>query len=272
MPGIVAERVAFSAVLFFAMVVVLSLSKWQSNSVLWIVFLLLPIYTVINVNRCQDWQSELTLLRNDLKKQPESLHLQYITGKACLNELMNSKGKHPEKNTLIDEAIDAYERVLAQNPNKEAESNNALGNIYYSFLGKPKEAYLYFQSAIEIEPNASYLINYVQLCFSLSKMKEAENALSLLLKMQPENERHHAQLCEVYMLTQQAEQLAQLSEVALKKGFVNRAQFLIYKAISFEMKGQISEAISNYELAISLQPNNNMLQNKLKQLMVSSSY
>lgn len=187
MPGIVAERFVYGASLgFFIMIVALLFDTLKIDvtkdaqikipqPLKYISIVIVLVYGVYIFDRNKDWHDHITTYTTDVEKAPNSAKIHALIGGYCMQELEIFRIK-PEKNKLTQKQIDDYIRLSKIHFNSALEilpdyiaCLNNLGTLYYSYIGKPDSAAIYFKIVTEKEPK------HLQAHFNLGSYYEVEN-------------------------------------------------------------------------------------------------
>lgn len=191
--GIIAERFAFNSVLGIGLIIAAVISanpltgnQWnytqKGKSYLKIALCaILILFTFLNISRTGDWKNELSLIRTDVAKAPQSVKLQMLHGELAQKNIALTQNQQI-KNSLINEAKTAYQQVIKLYP-KHAATYNNLG-VIYSLSGNYTKAIPLIVKAIELGDDKAE--NYFNLgaCYEISgNMKKAkENYRAALSK------------------------------------------------------------------------------------------
>ena len=123
------------------------------------------------------------------------VHLHSETIASVLSEYR--KGVSYQKEGRWQDAIEAYQRVLSQEP-ASAEVYNNLG-VCYEKLGELKIAAQSYEKAISIEPRLASSYNNLGIVFYLLKdYEKARNAYRRALQLDPDNSQSQVNLALVY--------------------------------------------------------------------------
>ncbi len=148
-PGIMAERLAFLAVLGFSvMVIALANSYLRQQQVQLGLILLSVLYIFVNINRTPEWKSLTSLLEADTQKGVTSVKLfnalaenyHALAGKETNNEQLRAN--------YLKKAEEGYLEVIKIYPEHGGAYNN-LGTLYAS-AGKLSEAKTCLQKALNL--------------------------------------------------------------------------------------------------------------------------
>lgn len=175
--GIIAERFAFNSVLGIGLIFIaivlnnpLTGERWKDSlkyrRYLKITLLaILIVFTFINISRTGDWKDEITLVRADVKKAPNSVKLQMLNGEYAQKNIALAQNQQ-QKNALISEATSAYQMVISIYP-KHAATYNNLG-VINSLTGNYAKAIPMITKAIELGDDKAE--NYFNLgaCYEIS--------------------------------------------------------------------------------------------------------
>lgn len=148
-PGIMAERLAFLAVLGFSvMVIALANSYLRQQQVQLGLIVLSVVYILVNINRTPEWKSLTSLLEADTQKGVTSVKLfnalaenyHTLAGKETNNEQLRAN--------YLKKAEEGYLKVIKIYPEHGGVYNN-LGTLYAS-IGKFSEAETCLVKAIQL--------------------------------------------------------------------------------------------------------------------------
>lgn len=267
-PGFVADRLAFMAVLFISILFVKVLStRLKPNGVIAIACTLFVPLVWFNTAKTTQWATSLSLLENDSKNFPNSIHLHYLLGKEYVR-LLYERSKTGETNTeMAEKARSEFEIVLNSYDEKKAEANNALGTIHTSFLGLPKQGHNYLIKASELVPqNEIYWYNRAKSAVQLGLLSDGIKSYQELNTLRPSNFSYHAELSDLLLKTNQPEKAYLLNKEALRRFPKKEENIEILLGIASAMQSNLEAAISHFERAHFLNPENEALAEKLSQL------
>lgn len=267
-PGIVADRLAFMAVLFFSILLVKVLSTWfQQKSLVLIISILLVPLVWFNTLRARHWETSLSLLETDSKNFPSSIHLHYLLGKEYVRLLYEGSKTGGIDARIAEKAKLEFKIVLDRYSEKEAEANNALGTIHTSFLGLSKEGHNFFVKASELLPqNEVYWYNRAKSAVQIGLLRDGIKSYQELNTLRPSNFSYHTELSDLLLKTNQPQQAYLLNKEAFRKFPGKEENIEIFLGIASAMQNNLEEAISHFERAYSLNPENEALAEKLIQL------
>jgi tetratricopeptide (TPR) repeat protein len=180
-PGLMGVRLSYIAILGLILFIfgflnvenkkINQLNK-NLNIVLIIIFVSMSGFTI---DRNSDWKSNITLLKQDAEKFPESAQLNNMLGTNYLKEAGKSNGKAYTDNLKL--AIIYLEKATAIYPNF-FNANYDLGRTSM-LLNDYKKAQISFEKAIEIRPE--FVEAYFQLGLCFEKMNQTEMAVKTYL-------------------------------------------------------------------------------------------
>jgi len=162
--GIVAERLTFTASIGFIATLTFLLFQFKKISS----YLLIGIsfvFSIITINRNQEWKSVESLLRADMPYIENSAKANASFATFLLNKTNTKAQNNFQINiTTIDSIIFHYKKAIEIYPNYYAAMNN-LGLVYFSYKKNDTLANYWLNKALAINPS------YSEAAYNLSKVK-----------------------------------------------------------------------------------------------------
>lgn len=270
-PGIVAERLAFLSVLFFSVLLVGLLAiKFSTSGIIAICGVFIMFFTYQNIQRTQHWKSQVSLLEEDSHRHPNSIHLHYLLGKEYMTILYDQAKAGNVDSKLARSAKMEFETVQNSYSEKRAEISNALGTVHASFLSDAKTAHQNFKVATEFDPsNEAYWYNRAKTAVQLGLLNDGLKSYQELNTLQPSNFSYHAELSDLLLKENRPNDAYLLNKEALTK-FLNREENIrIFLGVSSAMMNNHEEAIWHFETALSFNPDNKALAEKINELRLT---
>jgi len=253
--GIVAERLAYTASLGFiiAGVCFITIIKKHHTLVFTLIALIFGIYSI---KRNSEWKNTETLLRADMPKLNESAKANANFATMLMNKVNTQiqAGNKINLNT-IDTIIKHYQRAIVIYPNYYAAMNN-LGLIYFTYIHNDSLAIYWFEKAISIKSNYSEaLYNLARVKIKHKKNNEALRLLNKALINDSNNIYIMNDLANLYFSLNLKDSAYALNNL-IKIKDANSDIPYINEGNYFLLSGDTVQAVSQWEIAISKNPNN----------------
>ena len=188
----------------------------------------------------------------------------------------------------IDDAIKVYQDILKIDPN-DINTHNALANLYLE-QNNNTQAIMQYENIMQLQPqNAKLQEKIARMYLKNNQMNKAIDALQKTLQITPDNIALHRELSQLHLEQNQHEQAItqlksalqnapndirlheELGKIYLELGRIDEAQNEFAKAggtiggvelhiklgESFQTRGDIEKAITEYEIALEIEPNYN---------------
>lgn len=214
MPGIVAERLVFTASFGFCIALgylLFLLFKQEPsdkkiaapalNKVIFVMIILLIPYSAKTFARNKQWRTDFSLYSNDIKYAEESVKMNDLYASELVTQVhakIREGNKGPEVTAMMNNAIKHYKKVVELDP-KHYWAYNNLGQCYWRFQGKFDSAQIYLKKALEIKPD--FMDAMYNLCgtYEVSKnYAEAEKTYLKMIKMMPKDIKIRSMLSNMY--------------------------------------------------------------------------
>ncbi|MGB1205096.1 MAG: hypothetical protein ACPG5B_05585 [Chitinophagales bacterium] len=187
MPGVVAERLAFSASLGFCFIVIYALFQLTKASLtqkidfvspnhkrlIAIVGLLLLPCIFLTIQRNAAWKNTLTLLENDISHLEKAPVPQYLYANQLVLSAEEQKDK-VKKEKYARKAIKHFEKSLKLQPKNASALRNA-GYTTCQVLGQPAESIPFFEASLAL--SASNFKTHYEAAKCYRKLQNAEKSL-----------------------------------------------------------------------------------------------
>lgn len=195
LPGIVADRFAFSFSLGFSIVLVWllvrvfkvdvqqGLKKIKFSNGLLLVFLsICLIYSARTLNRNPDWHDYLTLFEHDIEHLTESAKAHALISNTMYPLVAKETQQNPNSlnSNDVQKIIYHYKESIRIDSNYVTSINN-LGSVYVNFLRDYESAINYCERAVELDSN--YLEAHFNLAFSYQNIYNYEKSSYHYLKV-----------------------------------------------------------------------------------------
>jgi tetratricopeptide (TPR) repeat protein len=198
------------------------------------------VFSIWAYQRNQVWENQVTLWQDNVKKSPHKARPHANLGKALADR------------SLIDKAIENYQRALQINPNL-AQAHNNLG-MAFEEQGKTNEAIAHYLKSLQIRPNLAQA--HVNLGEALTKQARTDEAIEhylAALQINPDLPEAHNNLGVVILNQGKAEQAINRFNQALR---LNPEYAEAHNNLGgiFLAQGNPEQAIDHYAQALRLSP------------------
>ncbi len=278
-PGIVGVRFLHVAVLGYAIVLMIVLSKlfkfdkkttslgMKSNTLFVIVlFSIIGLYSFKTIDKNLDWKSKLSLFEHDIKYLNESVKANDLLGNEYLIQAESLKQKKDffRAQSLAQKAKTCFIRAISIYSNDHKAKSN-LGYLYLNYFGKPDSAYFYFNQ-IHSEKKKKILSLFSQANEVLNK-NDTATAIELFSEILHKDSTYieaYTPLSKIYFKQGNLKKAVDLNRILIRKGlgldlpFINIANF-------YYLSGDIMQGIAFAELALKKNPNNVKVCNKISE-------
>jgi len=192
----------------------------KTNKVIvFLISLILVLYTIQTVSRSYDWKDEFTLFSRDVKLSPNSAHMRLYWGTA-LRDKGNEEEDPQLKKQYMQLALDEFKQAVAIYPSY-ADSWHQIG-LAYSRLGESEKSLEAYQMALKLNPAEP--TTYGNMGFLFFQKGDYQKAIELY--------KHAIQLDSMY----------------------TDAYFNLGSSLG--MTGNFKEAAHNFHKCLNLNPNN----------------
>jgi len=208
--GLIAERLVFTASLGFCIALTLLLLKIfklktdananivkTNKGFLWVVIILISLYSFKSFSRNTQWKNHLTLFENDISYLNRSAQAHNLYANVLIDYLQKEKNAK-KRNQMFDTAIEQYKSALNIYPNFYNASFN-LAKSYY-FAKKLDEALTTFEQTLKID-STDYMV-YMYLGIVNGEKNNTRNAIACYkktIKKAPEFVDAYTNLSAIYM-------------------------------------------------------------------------
>jgi protein O-mannosyl-transferase len=226
----------------------------------WMVLLVISVvFGMEDFTRNKDWKDHYVLYRTDVKKAPESAHLNTLFAASSIQKVRENKNiSAEEKRMHIANALFHYKESIRIIPDYTSSFNN-IGMVYYTYYNKPAEAMPYLKKAIGLDTN------YVEAFFNLASCEAA-------LKDFASAEKHYLRVIEldhafvsayyslsgIYAKDKRYDKILELNEKAISKGLRSDVPYINIGNVYFLQKDTL-KALPYLEKGIELNPDNRFL-------------
>lgn len=278
-PGIVGVRFLHVAVLGYAIVLIILLSRllkidtmlkflsFKTNFLFLIVLSsIIGLYSFKTINKNFDWKSKLSLFEHDMKYLSESAKANDLAGNEYLIQSESFKMKNDifRAQKFAQKSKQYFQRAIAIYPDyHEAKSN--LGFLYLNYWGKPDSAYFYLNQ-VHSEKKKKILSLFSQANEMLNK-NDTTMAIQLFLEILHKDSSYieaYTPLSKIYFKQGDLKKAVNLNRILIRKGlgsdlpFINIANF-------YYLSGNVAQGIEFAELALRKNPNNVKVCNKISE-------
>lgn len=232
-PGIVAERLAFIAILPFSILLtmgIIELNKRyagaQSKNLYFIVGPIILIYFFVVFNRNKDWYSVETLYTHDVK---------YLENSAKANSMfalmqVDKAGKEQNpmvKKQLYKSAIKHFEIALKVYPTF-SEPLNQLGRLYYNIGNFDKALYYYTQNYTKNPKNKGNALSIGAVHHAMGNFSKAKQYYNLAIANDTLSATPYLYLADIYLIENKIDSVNYLlNQANLKK--ISHPEFSIIR-------------------------------------------
>lgn len=269
-PGIIGERFAFVASAGFCLLIAIIISKYFNNQLFSSpmqfmskpfmsfspIILLFMIYTW---NRNSDWQSKLILFERDIKKSENSAKANSLIANEYMEMLRANGPKKYSDQVLIQKCIHHYQTAIKNDSTLYTAYNN-VGVIYFSHLNEINNAEKYFRLAIKAKPEYAQAFENLGNCYGIKKdTKTALEYYKKAILIKPKQFTAYTSAVSILFNQKKYDNCIKLLSVAHTQ-FPNNYELIAQEANSMLMKGDTINAISKFEEAYNVFPNQNLAQ------------
>ncbi|GAB4279422.1 MAG: hypothetical protein Kow0068_03400 [Marinilabiliales bacterium] len=260
-PGILAERFAFFAVLGFVIIIGKLLfeiiDKYVNNfkyKYILLSLLLMP-YSTQSIARNFKWKDPVTLFENDIKYAGNSVKLNDLLASEYMKKLPETKNKQ-ERKKILDKAQKYYKQCIRLNP-ENAMYWNDMGLINFIYYQDFDKAIYYFQNSLKCEPdNIDILFNVSQAYLYNGDTVNAIKYLNKILEIDNTNNRAISSLANLYLILKDIKKAEYYCNLLLQNFPLQETTNVLNGNLSIMKKDTLS-AIAYYEKADRINPNNN---------------
>ncbi len=269
--GIVAERMAFAALLSFCLLLAYGLLWWQkklisdthtspvlSSKIIVLLLVVLTAYSIKTISRNADWQNHKTLFIADIKHLKQSAKANSLLAGTLFKEAIDdlAVSRNAARNKLkVDSALYYYQQSVDVYP-KYSPSWNNMGSIYFVFYQDYKKAIPYFEKAIESDTN--YVEPYFNMGYSYELIGDTPQAIMYYEKTLLKDSGYIkalSNLSKIYEAQQQEEMFFKLNEQIIHKTPQSDVPY-INISNHYLIRGDTIKAVEYMELAFEKAPQN----------------
>lgn len=269
-PGIIGERFAFVASTGFCLLIAVIISKYFNNQLfsspkqfmskpfmsLSPIILIFMFYTW---NRNSDWQSKLILFERDIKKSENSAKANSLIANEYMEMLRSNGPKKYSDQVLIQKCIHHYQTAIKNDSTLYTAYNN-VGVIYFSHLREIDNAEKYFRLAIKIKPEYAQAFENLGNCYGTKNdTKSALEYYKKAILIKPKQFTAYTSAVSILFNQKKYDNCIKLLSIAHTQ-FPNNYELIAQEANSILMKGDTINAISKFEDAYNIFPNQNLAQ------------
>jgi len=269
--GIVAERMAFAALLSFCLLIAYGLMWWQktlyqnhstnpvlSSKVVAVLFILLTMYSIKTISRNADWYNHKTLFTADITHLTASAKANSLLAGTLFKEAIDdlAVSRNAAKNKFkVDSALFYYQQSVDVYPYYSPSWNN-MGSIYFVFYQNYKKAIPYFEKAIASDTN--YVEPYFNMGYAYELTGDTATAIIYYEKTLLKDSSYIkalSNLSKIYEARQQEELFFRLNEQIIQNQPHSDVPY-INISNHYLVKGDTIKAIEYMELAFEKAPQN----------------
>jgi hypothetical protein len=226
--GIVADRFCFFASLGISILAIAFLYKWNQKAlkmergVKVATLLVALVFAVIIIQRNSEWKSLEILVSADVKKQPESVFLNYKHGANLIRsiEARNNAQLRPENQKTVAEARSHFEKSLSVYPDYP-EALNYLSYVLIFMYNDFNSALPHIERSLKLEYSTEVLY-YKAICFRETNKKDSSQMLLLeCIKNDPSYQNAYDLLVYDYNTTKQYDKSIAVLKKAMDNGSSN---------------------------------------------------
>ena len=273
-PGIVADRFAYSPSIAFVLLAALLMvkinakmqkQKINGNALLFLLALIFLIpYSLLTIDRNKDWKDHIILFSHDANLEKNSVKLQALAAEAYSNKVIYDN-RYGRDISLIPEnqqkVISYYEDALSIYPENYEVLNN-LGSFLSLHMRDYEKARPYLEEAVKVKPEESagwFNLGFVYEKLNLSEKAEEAYKKSIALNAQD----FEAQSFLANLLFSQGDKKGAIKlnrEMAKERPdwdqpYINLGNYYLQMADTLQAISQWEEAVKRYpqyQLAIKL--------------------
>jgi protein O-mannosyl-transferase len=227
--GIVADRFCFGASLGFAILAVAFLYKWNREALQlknaskgWALLITL-IFAVMIMQRNSEWKTLESLVSADVKKQPESVFLNYKAGANILQSMKarNNAQLKPEDQKLVAEAKAHFEKAISVYPDYP-DALNYLSYVLIFMYNDFPAALPHIEHSLKLEYSTE-IVYYKAICYRETNKKDSSEVILLeCIKRDPAYENAYDLLVYDYNTAKQFDKSIAILSRAINKGVANQ--------------------------------------------------
>lgn len=268
-PGVVAERFAYFASFGFCLILTLLLSNYFKNIptgsltqflskpfvYLLPLILLCMVYTW---NRNSNWYNKLSLFEHDIVHLEMSAKANSLLANEYF-EMLRSPTKKYTTDVLIQKCLKHYGVAIKNDSSFFTAYNNA-GVIYFSYLNDIKSAKKYFSLGIRHRPLYAQAYENLGNCFKLEKNDvQAFECYKKAIEINPKQYSAYISAVNLFFDKKDYNKSMKIIKIA-HSSFPDNYELIAQEANCYLMKGDTLEAITKYEEAYFINPNQYLAQ------------
>lgn len=183
--GIVGDRFCFFASLGAAIFILAAYKRWANPKLIFsttakgFVGILLVFFSILIIQRNTEWKDLNTLVNADVKKQPESVFLNYEAGASIMRsmEARNNSQLKTENQKQVSDAKGYFEKAVSKYPDY-VEAQNYLSYVLIFMYNDFKNAIPHINKSLSIE-YAVEVEYYKGICYRELNKKDSSEILLL---------------------------------------------------------------------------------------------
>ena len=268
-PGVLGERFAYFATFGFCLILALFIVKYfkkinyQSFSQFFSkpLIYLLPIMIICMFyvwNRNSKWYNKVVLFEHDIKHLDKSAKANSLLANEYF-EMLRSTNKKYSDQVLVQKCLNHYDLAMSSDSSFFTAYNNS-GVLYYSYLNDIKTAKKYFLLGIRHRPLYSQAYENLGNCYK--QEQDFDKALECYRKSIEINPKQFtAYISAINLLFEKKEYDKTVKIVNIAYiNFPDNYELIAQEANCYFMKGDTLDAITKYEEAYRVNPNQNLAQ------------
>jgi tetratricopeptide (TPR) repeat protein len=268
-PGVLAERFAYFSSLGFCLILSIPIVHYIKNIHLTSIFhffgkpfvYLLPVVIVCMLyiwNRNSNWYNKVVLFEHDIVHLEKSAKANSLLANEYFEMLRSTKKKYSDQ-VLVQKCLKHYNQSVSNDSSFFSAYNNA-GVIYYSYLKDIPTAKRYFMLGIRHKSNYAQAYENLGNCYKQEKNTDkAFECYKKSVQINPKQYSAYMASINMFFELKQYDEIIKIIHKAYEE-FPNNYELIAQEANSILMTGDTLTAISKYEKAYTINPNQNLAQ------------
>ena len=268
-PGVLAERFAYFSSMGFCLILAIilvnyfkkinfqSVSQFLSKPLIY----LLPVMIICMAytwNRNSNWYNKLVLFEHDIPYLEKSAKANSLLANEYFEMLRSPNKKYPNE-VLIQKCLKHYNTAIKNDSSFFTAYNNA-GVIYYSYLNDIKSAKNYFTLGIRHRPLYAQAYENLGNCYKQEQnTMQAFKCYEKSIEINPKQYSAYMSAFNLFFEKKDYNKSMKIIKIA-NSSFPNNYELIAQEANCYLMKGDTLEAVTKYEEAYFINPNQYLAQ------------
>ncbi len=268
-PGVLAERFTYFSSMGFCLIVAIvlvnffkkinfqSVSQFFSKPLIYIlpVMIICMAYTW---NRNSNWYNKLVLFEHDIPYLEKSAKANSLLANEYFEMLRSPNKKYPNE-ILIQKCLKHYNAAITNDSSFFTAYNNT-GVIYYSYLNDIKSAKNYFNLGIRHRPLYAQAYENLGNCYKQEKNDmQAFECYKKSIEINPKQYSAYMSAFNLFFEKKDYNKSLKIIKIA-HSSFPNNYELIAQEANCYLMKGDTLDAVTKYEEAYFVNPNQYLAQ------------